>query len=71
VARVYCTNNAWEEVPIPSGFTIRDDTNHVRIVPIGGEPFFVLHWGDNYTITFHGLVVFKLVTHRQWTVDDT
>lgn len=72
VARVYFVHsNTHDEVPIPSGITIYDNTNQCKVVKLYSTESFALYWGDNYTIKYNDVTVYELVTQRQWSVTAT
>lgn len=67
IAKVYVVNDGLALVPIPSGLSIRDDTNNVSVAALDQNKF-VLAWTDAYTITYNNEIVLSVNNQRQWSL---
>ena len=67
IARVYFEDDYGCQLQIPSGFSIWDETNELRIDPFENSYFLV--WSDSYLLSYHGKTIFRLCNTRNWTIE--
>ena len=68
VARIYFVDDSLLEVPVPSGFVIRDITNKVAVKPFPTFQAYFLAWTDTYSIALNGELIIELAIQRQWSL---
>jgi hypothetical protein len=67
IARIYFEDEYGSPLEIPSGFSVWDETNELRITPFENSYFLV--WSDSYLLTYQGRQIFRLHNTRSWTIE--
>lgn len=69
VARLYFVDGGFAEIPIPPGLVVRDETHGgAPVLPLLGNPYFVLAWTDNYSVELNGAIILGMANQRQWAI---
>ena len=68
VARMYFVDAARNEIQIPPGITVFNNSTGTNVVPFTGTYAFALAWADSYTVTLDDTQIVRFANQRQWSL---